>query len=88
MLQNEVIDPDLGDNKIHTFVGSDWIQIYPEQLNKTIKSLGRKPFILFPNGTVKTNIYFQSNMFGFFNWSINAMDKDGHSTSATLRVYI
>ena len=48
------------------------------------------PFIVFKNGTVKTNTYFQADMYGYFLIYVGAEEKisDGliFSANATLRV--
>ena len=50
-----------------------------------------EPFLVFKNGTVKTNTYFQASMYGYFLIYVRAEEKKGvgelpFSANATLRV--
>lgn len=74
---------DIGVNKNHTFEQSKPLVIYPNSLSQ---SVGANAFQLFSNGTVKTNTYFQADMYGYFLMSVMAKDKDGQSANATLRI--
>lgn len=73
-LQDEVIDTDIGNNSLSTF-RADYleIKITPEDA-LGVGDKTRDPFIVYPNGTVKTNIYFQSNMFGYFTMRVFAQN--------------
>ncbi|XP_050394981.1 cadherin-23 isoform X6 [Patella vulgata] len=82
-LKNEVIDADSNAYGINQFSLIS-IDIQPEELRNELD--GQVPFVLFPNGTVKTNTYFRSTMFGYFILSLVASDKGNKNDTANLRI--
>ncbi|KAL5018042.1 hypothetical protein ScPMuIL_003764 [Solemya velum] len=86
-LQDEVIDRDIGNNSLSTFRSIFLeMKITPEDA-LGIGEKARDPFIVLPNGTVKTNIYFQSNMFGYFTMRVYAQNVNSDlADDAVLRI--
>lgn len=76
------MDPDLGNNSLHTYVLSSFTSD-PDSL---LSSVGAEPFKLFPNGTIKTNTYFKSDIYGYFIMIVKVKDAQGNSDLAEVKV--
>ncbi|XP_055876010.1 cadherin-23-like isoform X3 [Biomphalaria glabrata] len=60
---------------------------HPDNLNQELLNLGIiEPFKLFSNGSIKTNMYFKTQMSGFFTVGLKVSDKGGLTDTATLRI--
>lgn len=69
------------------FVATSNFTASPDALKQEIEGLGViEPFKLFSNGSLKTNMYFQPQMSGFFLVDLKVFDKGGLSDSTKLRV--
>lgn len=74
---------------VNKFDLSGNIGIEPEALRNELAEMGvDKPFLVFPNGSLKTNTYFKPTMFGSFLLNLAVYDKGGLNDSAQLKVTI
>ncbi|KAH9494388.1 hypothetical protein Btru_021753, partial [Bulinus truncatus] len=65
---------------------SDYVA-HPDNLKQELVGLGiLEPFKLFSNGSIKTNMYFKTQMSGFFTVLVKVSDKGGLTDTATLRI--
>ena len=85
--QADVTDEDSSRWGVDKFVADSQFKAYPEGLQKELDELQvTQPFRLFPNGSVKTNMYFKPQMSGYFTVDLRVVDKGGLSDTAKLRV--
>ncbi|XP_067673633.1 cadherin-23-like isoform X2 [Haliotis asinina] len=86
-LKNEVTDKDSRTWGVNRFDQSGSIGVEPEELRNELAEMGvDKPFLLFPNGSLKTNTYFKPTMFGSFLLNLVVYDKGGLNDTAQLRI--
>ncbi|ESO87057.1 hypothetical protein LOTGIDRAFT_154544 [Lottia gigantea] len=83
-LKNEVKDLDSSEFGISKFTQIGDVDIQPEALRNELA--GQVPFLLYTNGSVKTNAYFRSTMYGYFILSMVVQDKGGKNDTAKLRI--
>ncbi|KAK3090257.1 hypothetical protein FSP39_010440 [Pinctada imbricata] len=81
-LKEDVTDPDIGNNSVHSYVLSSFTSD-PDTL---LSSVGAEPFKLFPNGTIKTNTYFKSDIYGYFIMIVKVKDTHGNSDTAEVKI--
>ncbi|XP_046351403.2 cadherin-23-like isoform X2 [Haliotis rufescens] len=86
-LKTEVTDKDSRTWGVNKFDLSGNIGIEPEALRNELAEMGvDKPFLVFPNGSLKTNTYFKPTMFGSFLLNLAVYDKGGLNDSAQLKI--
>ncbi|XP_064635999.1 cadherin-23-like isoform X2 [Lineus longissimus] len=86
-----VIDKDIGPNAVITYEIKDTIKITPPELKEQIRAriVDYKVFILnHTTGILKTNMFFQDNMQGYFKFTVIAKDSAGHMDSAHVWIYM
>ncbi|XP_074647720.1 cadherin-23-like [Tubulanus polymorphus] len=85
----DVTDKDIGNNSIHFFYIDGPIQItakLKEQLQERSESV---PFVLEKMSAVlSTNIFFQANMQGYFNFKVKVNDSSGMFDTADMAIYL
>lgn len=87
LFQDEVSDADSDQWGINRFENTTAFTAQPEALVQELAASGiNTPFILFSNGSIKTNMYFKADMSGYFSVGLKVYDKGGFSATATLRV--
>ena len=80
-------DEDSGKNGVGKFVATSPFTASPQALVDELEQLQvSEPFKLFPNGSVKTNMYFKPQMSGYFTVNLMVVDTGGLNDTAKLRV--
>ena len=77
-------DPDLGNNSVHTYE----LSAFTSDPTSLLSTVGSSPFRLFPNGTIKTNTYFKSDIYGYFVMDVKVKDQEGKFDTAQVKVSI
>ncbi|XP_059167286.1 cadherin-23-like isoform X3 [Physella acuta] len=86
-LKDDVEDKDSSRWGVDYFNATSAFTAHPEALKNELLGLGViEPFKLFPNGSVKTNMYFKPQMTGFFTVDLVVYDKGGLYDTAKLRI--
>ncbi len=86
-MQSEVSDDDTRMWGVNKFNISGDVIIKPDALRNELAEMGvDKPFLVFPNGSLKTNTYFKPTMFGSFLLNLAVYDRGGLNDTAQLRV--
>ena len=82
-----MIDNDTEEWGVARFTNLTAFEAHPRQLAQELAGMKvSSPFILFPNGSVKVNTYFNADMSGYFIVTVRVVDKGGLSDDADLRV--
>ncbi|GFO23560.1 cadherin-23, partial [Plakobranchus ocellatus] len=86
-LRADVTDGDSAKWGVDRFETETAFQAYPLALRDELDQLQvTEPFRVFPNGSVKTNMYFKPQMSGYFSVQLRVLDKGGRSDTASLRI--
>jgi hypothetical protein len=86
-IQDDVHDADTAEWGVERFDNLTQFLASPARLAQELEAIGvNSPFVLFPNGSVKVNTYFNADMSGYFIVNVRVRDKGGLTDEAQLRV--
>ncbi|XP_023930865.1 cadherin-23 [Lingula anatina] len=85
-LKNEVVDRDIGNNSRVQFYMVPGSMNISSDLKQKIGS--KNPFLVDLSGNVKSDMYFESDMFGYVDFFVYVNDSGGYNDKAKVSIYL